>query len=138
MRILLFCLLVNLMACSSYFKRQTCESTNWFSYGEKVALEGRRLTGDQFISECNLAEADVAESDLDRGFKSGLQKYCQPQTVYQTGKSGNFFSTEMCIGEHLNLLKLKHHQGYLNFVRNQMDTRWGLVVKPIIKYALAI
>ena len=75
MRILLFFLIINLISCSSYFKRKDCEATNWFDYGQKVALEGRRLTGDQFISECYHAEADVAESDLDRGFKSGLEKF---------------------------------------------------------------
>lgn len=100
-----------LVACSSYFKRKTCESTNWFEYGQSVALEGRRLTGDQFISECNNADADVAESALDRGFKSGLEKYCQPETVFQTGKSGNFFSTEMCTGQGLNVLTARHRAG---------------------------
>lgn len=109
--ILLFLLTSSLFACSSYFKRKTCESTNWFEYGQRVALEGRRLSGDQFISECNNAEADVAESALDRGFKSGLEKYCQPETVFQTGKSGNFFSTEMCTGQGLNVLTEKHRSG---------------------------
>ena len=111
MRILLFFLIINLISCSSYFKRKDCEATNWFDYGQKVALEGRRLTGDQFISECYHAEADVAESDLDRGFKSGLEKYCQPETAFQIGKNGNFFSTEMCTGQGLGTLLAKHRAG---------------------------
>lgn len=111
MRILLFFLIINLISCSSYFKRKDCEATNWFDYGQKVALEGRRLTGDKFISECYRAEADVAESDLDRGFKSGLEKYCQPETVFQIGKNGNFFSTEMCTGQNVGALLTKHRVG---------------------------
>ena len=109
--ILFFFTTLCLVACSSYFKRKTCESTNWFEYGQNVALEGRRLTGDQFVSECYNADAAVAESALDRGFKSGLEKYCLPETVFQTGKSGNFFSTEMCTGQGLNLLAAKHRAG---------------------------
>lgn len=109
--ILLFFAVSSLVACSSYFKRKTCEATNWFEYGQNVALEGRRLTGDQFVSECYNADAAVAESALDRGFKSGLEKYCQPETVFQTGKSGQFFSTEMCTGQGLNLLAVKHRAG---------------------------
>lgn len=112
---LLFVVAFNLVACASYFKRKTCESTNWFEYGQNVALEGRRITGDQFISECYNAEAEVAESALDRGFKSGLEKYCQPDTVFQIGKSGNFFSTEMCIGQGLNTLTAKHRAGVTEY-----------------------
>lgn len=107
----LLLMILNLFSCASYFKRKDCESTNWFNYGEQVALDGRRLSGDQFISECNLADADVAESDLDRGFKSGLEKYCQPETVFQTGKNGHFFSTEMCVGQALSSLHVKHRAG---------------------------
>ena len=40
--ILLFLSALSLASCSSYFKRKTCESTNWFEYGQSVALEGRR------------------------------------------------------------------------------------------------
>lgn len=116
MKNILICLcLVSLSSCASYFKRKTCESTNWFEYGQKVALEGRRLTGDQFILECNQAEADVAEADLDRGFKSGMQKYCLPETAFQVGKNGNFFSSEMCTGQGLNLLLAKHRAGVTEY-----------------------
>lgn len=111
MRLLLLFLAFNLISCASYFKRKDCESTNWFEYGQNIALEGRRLTGDKFISECYNAEADVAESDLDRGFKSGLEKYCQPETVFQIGKNGNFFSTEMCTGQGVSTLLSKHRAG---------------------------
>lgn len=114
-RVLLIFFAFELVSCASYFKRKDCESTNWFQYGENVALEGRRLSGDQFITECFQADADVAEADLDRGFKSGLEKYCQPETIFQVGKNGNFFSTEMCVGENLTLLRSRHSAGVLEY-----------------------
>lgn len=113
--ILLFLLTLNLVSCASYFKRKDCEATNWFEYGQSVALEGRRITGDQFVSECYNAEADVAESALDRGFKSGMEKYCQDETVFQTGKNGNFFSGEMCTGRGLTNLTAKHRAGVAEY-----------------------
>lgn len=113
--LLLIQILLSLTGCASYFTRKSCESTNWFSYGEKVALEGRRLTGDAFISQCYKAEADVAESDLDRGFKSGLQQYCTPTVVFQNGKNGNFFNEEMCVGEGINSLRAQHRSGVLEY-----------------------
>lgn len=104
-----------LSSCQSYFTRKSCESTNWFDYGMKVALEGRRLTGDQWVNECYKADADVAESDLDRGFKAGMAKYCLPATVYQIGKDGNFFSEEMCVGNGLSNLRALHQKGVLEY-----------------------
>jgi hypothetical protein len=100
-----------LCSCASYFTRKSCESTNWFNYGEKVALDGRRLTGDQFVLDCQKADADIDESNLDRGFKSGLEKYCMPDIVFQTGKRGEFFSTEMCSGLNVRKLQEVHAQG---------------------------
>lgn len=101
--------------CASYMKRQTCESTNWFEYGQSVALDGRRLTGDQFILECQRADADLDESDLDRGFKAGLAKYCLPEIVQQTGKNGKYFNEEMCTGMGLNNLRGLHRAGVLQY-----------------------
>ncbi len=124
---------LSLVGCASYFQRKTCESTNWFDYGQRVALEGRRLTGDQFISECNNAEANVGESALDRGFKSGLEKYCQPETAYQNGKNGNFFSTEMCTGQGLSLLTAKHSLGVIDYCQKTNGFSAGAKGKPYNK-----
>lgn len=126
-------LVIFVAGCSSYFKRKDCESTNWFDYGQKVALDGRRLSGDQFISECYQAEADVAESDLDRGFKSGMEKYCQPETVYITGRNGNFFSTEMCVGQGLNTLQAKHKAGVVEYCQKSNGYSAGARGKPYNK-----
>ncbi|MGZ3692154.1 MAG: DUF2799 domain-containing protein, partial [Pseudobdellovibrio sp.] len=114
-KIILLSPLIFIFGCASYFKRQSCESTNWFTYGENVALEGRRLTGDQFINECNQAGADIADADLDRGFKSGMEKYCLPEIALQNGKNGNYFNEEMCTGQGLSQLRNLHHQGVLQY-----------------------
>lgn len=133
MKYLILLLVLFVVGCASYFKRKDCESTNWFDYGQKVAMEGRRLSGDQFISECYNAEADVAESDLDRGFKSGMEKYCQPETVYITGRNGNFFSTEMCTGQGLNTLQAKHKAGVLEYCQRSNGYAAGSKGKPYNK-----
>jgi hypothetical protein len=104
-------LLLAQVGCSSYFKRQDCEATNWFEYGQKVALSGRRLSGDQFVAECHKVEAEIREVDLDRGFKAGMARYCDASQVFNLGKSGEFFSPEMCDGENLRLLEARHKAG---------------------------
>lgn len=106
---LLFLLL--LTSCASYWTRKDCEKTNWFDYGQSVAMQGRRLTGDSKIVACNKAEADIDEVALDRGFKTGMANYCKPETVFQTGKRGEFFNVEMCDGEQPRLLQKKHAEG---------------------------
>lgn len=125
--------IIYLTSCASYFKRKTCEATNWFQYGESVALEGRRLTGDQFINECNQAEADIDETAVDQGFKSGMAKYCLSDVVFQTGKNGNFFNSEMCVGENLNLLQQKHRQGVEEYCQRSNGYSAGLKGKPYNK-----
>lgn len=106
-------------SCTHYMVRKNCEATNWFDYGQNVALEGRRLTGDQFLNECYKAEAEISESDLDRGFKAGMAKYCLPEQAYQTGRNGNFFSEEMCVGQGLAQLKLRHTSGVLDYCKRE-------------------
>ncbi|AGH95970.1 DUF2799 domain-containing protein [Pseudobdellovibrio exovorus] len=124
---------LSLSSCASYFKRKDCESTNWFDYGQKVALDGRRLTGDQFILECRQAEANISDSDLDRGFKSGLAKYCQPETIYQVGRNGQFFSSEMCIGENLTLLRTRHLEGVTAYCQKSNGYSAGSAGHPYNK-----
>lgn len=98
-------------SCASYFTRKDCEKTNWFDYGRGVAMSGRRLTGDQKIMACKKAEAEIDEVALDRGFKTGMTTYCQPDTVLQIGKRGEFFNVEMCDGDQPRLLQKKHAEG---------------------------
>lgn len=116
--------------CASYFTRKNCEKTNWFEYGKNVAMQGRRLSGDQFVSECRKVEAEISEGDLDRGFKQGMAKYCQPQTVFDLGKSGEFFSSEMCDGENPRALAERHKAGVVEYCQKRNGYVAGAKGKP--------
>ncbi|MEY4615133.1 MAG: hypothetical protein RJB66_93 [Pseudomonadota bacterium] len=82
--------------CSSWMTRQSCADIDWFHYGESVALQGKRLTGDEQVKRCKEADFAVPYSQLDAGFKTGMNKYCLPKTVFATGKAGDLFNPEMC------------------------------------------
>jgi hypothetical protein len=113
--VLLLLLGLNLVSCASYFTRKNCEATNWFEYGKNVALEGRRLSGDAFIQQCYKADGDVAESEVDRGWKSGAEIYCQPETAYATGRNGNFFSRDFCAPQGMAVLLKRHGEGVVAY-----------------------
>lgn len=115
--LLTFVVLISQTGCASYFKRKECESTNWFEYGKKVAMSGRRLSGDGFVTECRKVEAEIGEVDLDHGFKSGMSQYCQPAQVFSLGKGGEFFSAEMCDGDNPRQLAERHKAGVLEYCR---------------------
>lgn len=114
-RILLIALTVNLSACASYFKRKECESINWFEHGKKVALRGDWLNADQTVNECRKAEADIQESQLDLGFKNGMQKYCSGPHAYLVGKNGDFYSRDLCEGPQISVLMTEHKKGVADY-----------------------
>lgn len=109
--LLLGSLTLSLASCASYFKRKECEKTNWFQHGQDVAMRGQNLENDPFLNQCRKVEADIGESALDQGFKKGRANYCEPQTVFITGKKGEPFSADMCDGGNLKVLRQKHLQG---------------------------
>lgn len=114
-KILLIVFTLNLVACASYFKRKECESINWFEHGKKVALRGDWLNADQTVTECRKAEADIQESQLDLGFKNGMQKYCSGPQAYLIGKNGDFFSRDLCEGPQINVLIAEHKKGIADY-----------------------
>lgn len=114
-KILLIVLMLNLTACASYFKKKECESTNWFEHGKKVALRGEWLNSDKLVNECRKVEAEIQESQLDQGFKNGMQKYCSAPHAYQVGKSGDFFSRDVCEGPQINVLLAEHNKGVKDY-----------------------
>lgn len=128
--LLTFGLVLTQVGCASYFTRKNCESTNWFEYGKNVAMQGRRLSGDQFVGECRKVEAEINEADLDRGFKQGMATYCLPQTVFDLGKSGEFFSSDMCDGENPRMLTERHKAGVLEYCRKGNGYSAGAKGKP--------
>lgn len=114
-RILMAVAALNLVACASYFKRKECESTNWFEHGKTVALRGEWLASDKLVSECRKVEADIQESQLDQGFKNGMQRYCTPENSYKTGKAGDSFSRDLCDGPEINGLLQNYRRGITDY-----------------------
>ncbi len=108
---LLFLGTLFLCSCASYFLRKECEKINWFDYGYNIAMSGKRLNGDQYLNECRKAEAQVQESQLDLGFKSGMSNYCKPEVVFANGKKGQFFSSDFCDPGQVKMLMSKHAEG---------------------------
>ena len=86
--------LLVLSSCSSYMIRKECEKLNWYQVGFDAAMRGDRISNDDSVSRCRKADAEMSESQLDVGFKAGMSKYCQPDTVFQTGKNGDLFNTD--------------------------------------------
>lgn len=113
-----------LTSCTSALKKQ-CDNTNWFAYGESVAMRGDRLTGDTFISSCAKEEAEVDHSALDRGFKKGMGKYCSEEQSYHTGKAGDPFAEDMCDNGKLKLLKAQHQKGVSEYCHRDNGYRAG-------------
>lgn len=100
-----------LVGCASYFKRKQCEKVNWFEYGEKLALDGKWINSDQLVNECRKAEADIAESQLDQGFKRGRQTYCTPEQARITGRKGEVFAKDLCDGGALGVALSRYQEG---------------------------
>ncbi|WP_374029330.1 DUF2799 domain-containing protein [Bdellovibrio bacteriovorus] len=107
--LLIACL--SLTSCASYFKKKECESTNWFEHGKSVAMEGKWLNSDQLVNECRKVGADIQESQLDKGFKNGVEKYCSNTQAYLTGKNGDLFSRDICEGPQITVLISEHKRG---------------------------
>lgn len=113
--LLLSFIALNLSACASYFKRQECDKINWYNHGQEVALRGEWLNSDKTLLECRKAEANVNESQLDQGFKAGMEQYCTPQKAYQIGKAGDNFSRNLCEGPSISSILAKHAQGIRDY-----------------------
>ena len=92
-------------------KEKSVRKTNWFQHGYDTAMKGKRLQGDGFLQQCEKVEAKIDFAAADQGFKAGMGNYCKPQTVYQTGRKGEFFNENLCDGGGLKKLKAQHAKG---------------------------
>lgn len=101
---------ISFLGCASQLKKD-CESTNWFKYGEEVALRGEWLSSDAKLLSCRKEEAEFSESQADLGFKSGRQKYCTGTNTYLVGKSGDPFSKDLCDTPTLKSLVSDYNKG---------------------------
>lgn len=121
----IFVLSLGLTGCASYFKRKECEKTNWFQHGYGVAMAGKRLDADDHLKQCQKVEAKIAWTEVDTGFKSGMNKYCTADNVFAVGKAGNPFSYDMCDGESLKKMRAKYAEGLKIFCTPSNAYRFG-------------
>lgn len=105
-------------SCANYMIRQECEKINWFQYGQEIAMRGDRASNDEKVNSCRKAEAEIAESQLDQGFKAGMNRYCQPETAYVTGKSGDILNLDLCDPGQYNTIRKKNSDGIKDYCRD--------------------
>ena len=118
--ILAFSVLI-LNSCASYMMRQQCEKINWYQHGQEVAMRGDRISNDEMVNSCRKAEAEISESKLDQGFKDGMNRYCQPDTVFQTGKTGEFLNMDLCDPGQMGTLKKRNADGIYTYCKDGMS-----------------
>ncbi len=105
---ILFLYLLLLTGCASAIKKQ-CQSTNWFTYGESVANQGRRTRDDDFVKACEKEKVEIDFAALSRGFQKGYAEYCTPEAAFRIGKQGEYFKFEFCDGVSTEQLIKKQH-----------------------------
>jgi hypothetical protein len=108
------------ISCSSYFTRKGCEKVNWFQHAYDVAMNGKRLGEDGRIRECEKAETEINSAELDKGFKSGMQTYCKPETALAKGANGDSFNFDFCDSYLTPKLKAQHAEGIKKFCSPEM------------------
>lgn len=108
--VLLAFLVLSLSSCA-YFKRKSCESTNWFEHGKQVALRGLRLSGDDTVEQCRKVEADISDAQLDLGWKAGQAEFCTLAGAYHVGREGRAFNGEICNPSDLAKLIAENKKG---------------------------
>lgn len=123
--VFLFFVSTLMCSCASYFVRKDCESKNWFDYGYQIAMSGKRLNSDNYLNECRKAEAEIQESQLDLGFKSGMSNYCKPEVVLASGKKGQFFNSDFCDPGQVKILNAKHAEGIQAFCEPSSGQAFG-------------
>ncbi len=124
-KILLLTVCLSAMGCASYLKRQQCESINWFEHGKGVAMQGKYLTADSMVNECRKVEAEMQETQLDLGFKSGRETYCSPNHAYSVGKEGDLYPLQLCEGPQVNVLAAEHKKGINDYCKKTNGYKAG-------------
>jgi len=117
-KILVLSSLLSMTSCASYFLKKQCEEINWYQHGQDIAMRGERVSNDDMVMQCRKVEAEMSESKLDQGFKAGMSRYCQPDTAFQTGKSGETLNLDLCDPGQLGTLKKRHAEGIYAYCKD--------------------
>lgn len=120
--------LLLLNSCASELKKR-CEATNWFEYGESVALSGKRLSADNFIDQCKKEKVDVNEAQADVGFKAGMGRYCTADGAVETGRKGDVFNLDLCDAAAVSSLKKEYQKGVVAYCRPKNGYEQGALGK---------
>lgn len=124
-RVLLLTVCFGMLGCASYLKRKQCEGINWFEHGKAIAMQGKYLNADSMVNECRKVEAEMQETQLDLGFKSGRQTYCSPNHAYSVGKDGDLYPRELCEGPQVNILAAEHKKGINDYCKKTNGYKAG-------------
>lgn len=121
--------LLNFSGCASYFLKKDCEKVDWHKHGYDLAMQGKRVTGDSRVNDCRKVDR-ISDSQLDLGFKAGMANYCKPEIVYSTGRSGEFFNSELCDPGMMGTLQSRHAQGVREYCAVSNGFTAGAKGKP--------
>lgn len=114
-----------LTSCASYFLKKDCEKTNWFEYGQNLAIKGQFIEQDSFIKECKKIDAQISHSQLDIGYKKGREKYCSPEQIFLFGKTGEPIDYNFCDGIPKYTIDQKYQAGLKEFCTPTTGFEYG-------------
>ena len=116
--LLLGLILLTQVSCSSYFTRKSCEKVNWFQHAYNIAMDGKRLEEDDRYKECEKVETDINSAEVDRGFKSGMENYCKPDTAHAKGAAGAVsINYDFCDSNIAPRLRARYLEGLTKFCK---------------------
>lgn len=125
MKILFGCIALQLLSgCSSWELKERCEKTNWFEYSRDLANSGRYLEEDPFLKDCKGVDRTSAEQ-LDRGFKSGRERYCTYENFFRNGESGEPVNFKMCDNLILYQMQERYAGGLNQFCTAEVGYTYG-------------
>jgi hypothetical protein len=133
LRLTLGFLISIISGCASCTLKDQCEKTNWYNYGQDLAMRGQRIEQDNFIQECRKADAEISESKLDVGFKSGMATYCTEETAEKKGKEGATFNYDLCDTTLEKNLKASFNEGLQRFCTPKSGLDFGLAGGSYLK-----
>ena len=122
------CPLLLVSSCASELKRR-CKATNWFEYGQSVALSGRRLNADDFVTQCKKEDVEVDEAQIDVGFKTGMGRYCTADGATETGRKGDVFNDELCDPHTVPALRKDYNKGVALYCKPDSGYEQGALGK---------
>lgn len=67
---------------------EECKTANWESVGEKDGALGKQTQLAKYDKACQKAEISPVQTSYEKGYRKGLQYYCQPQKIFTLALKG--------------------------------------------------